>query len=127
MPLEINVTEEKGAVVKIVLSGSIDSSTCPQLQGKIEAILGKIPEALILDFGGVTYITSMGLSLMVTIEKAMKEAHKKFLVVNIPPQIKKVFDVIAALPALKIFKSLEEADAYLLHLQREEIEKRKEL
>jgi len=47
------------------------------------------------------------------------------LVVNVPPQIKKVVDIIRALPSMSIFKNIKEADAYLLRIQRSEIEKHK--
>ena len=69
---------------------------------------------------GVTYITSMGLGVVIKTEKTMKENGGTFIVTNLPPQIKKVFDIVAALPAMKIFQSIEEADAYLLRMQQEE-------
>jgi anti-anti-sigma factor len=71
----------------------------------------------------VTYITSMGISTIVAMEKSMKERGGTFIVTNLPVQIKKVFDIVAALPAMKIFESIEEADAYLLRMQQNEMEK----
>jgi hypothetical protein len=38
--------------------------------------------------------------------------------VNVQPQIQKVFDIAAALPAEAIFKSVAEADAYLDMMQK---------
>lgn len=127
MTLEIKVSEKDIGVIKIELAGSIDSQTCPELEKKITNILANSPGAVMFDMQGVTYITSMGLSLMVKTEKAIKTAGKSMIVVNIPSQIKKVFDVISALPSMKIFKDIREADAYLLKIQRDEIEKRKSL
>ena len=63
--------------------------------------------------------------VMVKTEKAIKEKGKTLIVINVPPQIKKVFDVVAALPAMNVFESVEEADAYLLKIQRDEIDKQK--
>lgn len=127
MSLEIKVSEKDVGVVKVTLVGSIDTQTCPALEKKIEVIMRNLPNALMLDMEGVTYIMSMGLSLMVKTEKAIKAAGKTMLVVNIPPQIKKVFNIVNALPSMKIFKTIAEADAYLLKIQRREIEKDKSL
>jgi len=127
MALEIKVSEKDIGVTKVTLVGSIDSQTCPLLEKKIGTVVGSSPTTIMFDMAGVTYITSMGLSLMVKTEKTIKAAGKTIIVVNIPPQIKKVFDIISALPSMKIFKNIEEADAYLLKIQRKEIEKKKSL
>ena len=38
--------------------------------------------------------------------------------VNLQPQIKKVFDIVKALPEQQIFTSIEEMDNYLKEIQR---------
>jgi hypothetical protein len=37
---------------------------------------------------------------------------------NLQPQIRKVFEIIQALPSLNIFESVEELDRYLAAMQR---------
>lgn len=37
--------------------------------------------------------------------------------------MKKVFEIIKALPRMKVFDSIEETDAYLFKMQQDEIEK----
>ena len=37
---------------------------------------------------------------------------------NLQPQIRKVFDIIQALPSLNVFESVEELDQYLAEMQR---------
>jgi anti-anti-sigma regulatory factor len=44
-------------------------------------------------------------------KKALKEINASFMMANLKPQIKKVFDIINALPDIRVFKSLEEMDA----------------
>jgi anti-anti-sigma regulatory factor len=36
---------------------------------------------------------------------------------NVPPQIRKVFEIIQALPSLNVFESVEELDRYLTGIQ----------
>jgi hypothetical protein len=37
--------------------------------------------------------------------------------INLQPQIKKVFDILNALPSLKVFASIQELDGYLDAMQ----------
>jgi anti-anti-sigma regulatory factor len=54
----------------------------------------------------------------VATKKAMKEGGGSVLLTNLQPQIRKVFDIIKALPSLSIFESVEELDEYLTQMQR---------
>lgn len=126
MSLQVNVNEKRVNEFIISPIGSIDSETAEIFEKKVDSILALAPKVVIFNMEGVTYITSMGLSVMVKAEKDIKERGKSLVVVNVPPQIKKVFDVVASLPAMNIFESIEEADAYLLKIQRDEVEKQKE-
>ena len=126
MSLQINVNEKRISEFVISPIGSIDSETAEIFERKVDSILALTPKAVIFNMEGVTYITSMGLSVMVKAEKAIKERGKTLAVVNLPPQIKKVFDIVASLPAMNVFESIEEADDYLLKIQRDEIEKQKD-
>jgi hypothetical protein len=38
---------------------------------------------------------------------------------NLQPQIKKVFEIINALPSLQVFATIEELDNYLTEMQRQ--------
>jgi hypothetical protein len=45
-----------------------------------------------------------------------------FLMVNLQPQIKKVFDIAQALPGEAVFSSVEEADEYFDAMQKKALE-----
>ncbi|MBW1768561.1 MAG: hypothetical protein JRJ65_16145 [Deltaproteobacteria bacterium] len=53
----------------------------------------------------------------------MSEHNGSFGMINLKPQIRKVFDIINALPEITVFKNVEEADRYLDIMQKREIEK----
>ncbi len=72
----------------------------------------------------VTYISSMGLNVMLKAKKYVEKNGGIFIITNLQPQVKKVFEIVAALPSLKVFASMEEADNYLAEIQRKEIERR---
>ena len=69
MSLEVKVNERSKSIFKVAIQGSIDSENCPKLEAEMDSLLAQSPEVVIIDLEGVTYITSMGLSLMVKTEK----------------------------------------------------------
>ena len=42
----------------------------------------------------------------------------KVVIANAQPQVQKVFDIVKAVPLSEIFRSVEEADAYLDRIQK---------
>ena len=49
------------------------------------------------------------------------------IMLNLQPQIKKVFEIINAIPSLNIFASVQELDEYLANIQRQEIDNKETL
>ena len=71
-----------------------------------------------LDLGKLSYMSSMGLRVVMKLMKDLRSRNAVFQTVHVQPQIKKVFDIAAALPPETVFKSIEEADAYLDLMQK---------
>jgi anti-anti-sigma regulatory factor len=59
----------------------------------------------------------MGIRALHQAYKDLKEKHGRLLLVNVPPQIKKVLDVARTLPP-ETFATLKEADEYYDAIQR---------
>ena len=54
----------------ISIDGRLDTSTAPELDEELKASLGGIEE-LIMDFTGMEYISSAGLRVLLSAQKAM--------------------------------------------------------
>ena len=126
MPLKVNVTKKEEGSFVISCLGSIDSLTYTELEKKLDALLVSSTRVLILNMEGVDYISSIGVSLVFKTKKAMDEHGGAFILTNLKPQIKAVFEVVKALPTMRVFESIEEADEYLSSIQRKAIEKEKQ-
>jgi anti-sigma B factor antagonist len=68
---------------------------------------------IIFDMEHADYINSLGIRILVKTKNAMKQRGGKIAFINLQPQIKKVFDIINALPAFKVFANIQEFDDYL--------------
>jgi len=124
MSLEIKVIKKKDYVYTVELNGSIDGHTYQQLEDEIGEIIDDKTKAIVLDMGGVTYISSIGIRVIITTKKKLEAKNASFSMVNLQPQIKKVFDVMKILPMFDIFDDMPEADKYIDQIIKEEIEKR---
>ena len=76
------------------------------------------PGALVLDLKDLTYISSAGVRVVIAAQKTMKAARGGFAIVNLQPQIRKVFEIIMALPSPNVFESVADLDRYLAGIQR---------
>jgi len=123
MALKVNVEKRKEDIYVVKANGHIDTDTYLQFEEKIKPLLNASTKALILDMTDVSYISSAGLTVIFNAKKVIEENKGNFIVTNLQPQIKKVFDIVRALPKESVFVSMEEVDSYLDNIQQSEIEK----
>ena len=117
MSLDIVVTAEANNGKRISIAGSLDSNTAPELQQSIDNEIDDAVSATIIDFKGLDFLSSAGLRVIFKTKKTMDGSGGKFLMVNLQPQIKKVFEIIKALDGMNVFKDQEEMDEYLAAMQ----------
>ena len=118
MPLSVNIVDKPGGVIVVSPIGAIDSETYEQLLKKIQPLLITSTKVLMFNMERVNYISSMGIGVIFKAKKFVEDNHGTFMMANLTPQIKTVFDIINALPSMRVFESVEEADAYLAEMQR---------
>ena len=117
MSLKIAITPEKNNGKRISITGSLDSNTAPELQTRIDAEINGSVSTTIIDFRNLDFLSSAGLRVIFKTKKVMDNCNGKFLLVNLQPQIKKVFEIIKALDGMNVFKDQEEMDDYLTAMQ----------
>ncbi len=120
MALAIKVVESKPCMFMIALEGSLDNSTHAALEKKIAYLIDEGKARVItLDMAGLTFISSMGVRVVFTTKKLLQPGKGSLCMINLPPPIQKVFEIINALPSLTVFASVAEMDAYLAAMQRQ--------
>jgi anti-sigma B factor antagonist len=117
MSLEIVITPEANNGKRISIAGSLDSNTAPELQQSIDSEINDSVSATVLDFKDLDFLSSAGLRVIFKTKKFMDNSGGKFLMVNLQPQIKKVFEIIKALDGMNVFKDQAELDEYLTAMQ----------
>ena len=117
MSLEIEIHAEPNEGKRISLAGSLDTDTAPQLQGKIDEEIDSTVHMVVMDLKRLHFLSSAGLRVIFKTKKQMDEHHGKFMLLNLQPQVRKVFDIIKALDGMNVFRSQEEMDEYLTAMQ----------
>ncbi len=121
MPFKMDIKEQKEGIFVARMEGSLDTETALLFDESVKPYLAPPTKALILDMSKLAYITSMGLGSIFQARKALEAGGGKLIITNPQPQIKKVFEIVKALPRSLIFESIEEIDRYLDAMQKKEI------
>ncbi len=117
MALKVNTAIRRPGVFVVSPVGSIDAGAHPIFQESVNSVLNQNPDVIIFDMQFADYINSMGIRVLVKAKKSMKARGGKIVFTNLQPSIKKVFDILNALPSLKVFASVQELDSYLDAMQ----------
>jgi len=117
MSLKITVVNSKPPT--LALAGRLDTNTAPELDKELDRILagGRI-ERLVFDVAALDYLSSAGIRCFIRARKAIEPGGGKVAVVNPQPAVRKVLDIVKALPG-GIFTSTAELDDYLDDIQRQ--------
>jgi anti-sigma B factor antagonist len=118
MPLKVKSIENRPGVVILSPIGSINAATYNILEAKVDEILKKIPDVIIFDMEFTDYISSTGIRVLLKTKKAMKATNGRVVFMKLQPQIKKVFDILKAIPTLAVFANTQELDQYLDSMQK---------
>ena len=120
MSLQIEIYPPVNGNQYVLLSGRLDSASYEQLDDALEPLLhaAKPAMVLVMDLAHLDYISSAGIRCILKARKALAPTGK-VLAVKPQAQIRKVLDMVQALPLGDIFNSTAEADAYIDALQQE--------
>lgn len=107
------VEEKQGGVVVLAPSGRVDSASSAELEGALLRRLGAGETQLAVDFGGVEYISSAGLRVLLMLVKKLQGSGGRLVLCAMPESVRLVFELAGFLPLFEIEDSREAAVARL--------------
>ena len=117
MSLNIDVNETKPGTARVSLTGSLDSETAPQLERSLAALKANV---IAFDMTNLAFISSAGLRVIFAAAKRWRAKGGQIGMSNLRPGVRKVFEIVRALPDMNVFASEKEMDEYLASFQRPE-------
>ena len=107
-PEDLTIGEARYAdVVVIVAAGRIDQNTAAGFQAHVLESAGA--GAVLIDFAGVEYISSVGLRALMIAKKASKAAGGQFAVASLTAVVREVFEISRFNHVLDVYRSVPDA------------------
>ncbi len=98
-----------GEVAVVEISGELSSRFSPDIRHRIEEATTRLESPVVLDFARVVYIDSSGLGALILLQQQLTQRHQRMLIINLTPQVKRVFDKVNLHRILVVCESLPEA------------------
>jgi len=118
--MSLKITVDKSPAPTLKLVGRLDTDTAPQLESELNKVLErKGIKRLVFDLSGLDYLSSAGIRCFVRARKAVEPGGGTVAILNPQPGVRKVLDIVKAIPAKGIFASVAELDEYLDAMQRQ--------
>ena len=118
MALSLRVKQTKPGLVTLFPVGHIDSDTAPKLDQEITRLLSEPIKTLVLDMEEVGFLSSAGVGTIAKTKTVLNRQGAELAMINLQPQIKKVFEINRLLPTFNVFESVQELDEYLAKVQK---------
>jgi anti-anti-sigma factor len=106
--MEITTTSKDNATT-LSLNGRIDTATAPELEQAINRVIDGGQRKVLLDFVGVTYISSGGLRVLLATAKKLKNPGDKFGMCALTPEVLKILKLAGFTSIFSIYASEGEA------------------
>ena len=80
------------------VSGELDLATVDQFSTRVSGALDAAAIALVLDFGGVTFVDSTGLGSLVRLQDHARQSGKRLDLIHVGRQVRRVLDLTGLSP-----------------------------
>jgi len=88
--------------VVLAMAGEIDMSTVGSLRTAVQEALNQTPVRVVLDFGGVTFCDSQGLSTLIGLSRQVAAAGGSLVLINLGDFLLRLLDITGLRPAFQI-------------------------
>jgi len=109
----MEISEETRGSVKIVgLQGRLDANSSPVVERQLQALLEQGEERLVLDLSGLTYISSLGLRVFISLAKRIQSANGRLALTGLSDHIYEIFKIAHFTSIFSIYPKCDEAVAH---------------
>lgn len=98
-----------GEVTVLRPAGRIDNETSPGFQAKLLGAVGAGPSAVLVDLGGVEYMSSAGLRALMMAAKQSKAGKGRLGVAALTPVVKEIFAISRFSHVVQVFDTPDAA------------------
>lgn len=86
-------SDNTGGAVIVKAVGRVDGANARDFHEGLEASIGADGESMVLDFEGLSYISSAGLRVVLLVAKTLQQKNAKLVVCSLSDSIREVFEI----------------------------------
>lgn len=101
--------ERAGDILVLSPEGRIDGSNSADFQSAVMERIDEGSESILLDFAGISYISSAGLRAVLILAKKLNQANGKFALCSMQPSVQSVFEVSGFVKIIDVHPDRDEA------------------
>jgi len=102
-------TRQVGEIMVAELTGEIDTIDSEGFADSLAVIMLQKPKAVVLDFSQVSYIASMGVSILVKLARDARAARTAVIIANVSDMVMTVLDTVHMGSIIPIESSVDKA------------------
>ena len=102
-------SENTGGAVIVKAVGRVDGANARDFHEGLEASIGAAGESMVLDFEGLSYISSAGLRVVLLVAKTLQQQKAKLAVCSLSDSIREVFEISGFNKIVPVYAGTDEA------------------
>lgn len=109
----MEVTESRGGgTTTLRISGRVDGSVSKLLQERVQDVVSR-DEHVIVDLGGMSYVSSAGLRSFIMLAKHARARQKTIALVALQDEVTEIFEISGLLELFEVHGTMDDAVAAL--------------
>ena len=101
--------ERDGDILVLTPEGRIDGSNSADFQSAVMERIDEGSESILLDFAGISYISSAGLRAVLILAKKLNQVNGRFALCSMQQSVQSVFEVSGFVKIIDVHPGREEA------------------
>ena len=102
-------TDNQAGIMVLQVQGYIDTTTSPELERSLQSLLKQKSYQIVMDLGGVDYISSAGWGIFISEIKELREHGGDLKLARMSSDVSEVFELLEFSNILQSFQTVEEA------------------
>ena len=100
---------EKGMVTIVVIEGNIMQEEIALFRSRLEDLIESGKIRIIIDMSGVNYLSSMGLSVLISAKNQLQQQHGDLKIASVNQLIRNLFEVTRLVKKLDVYETIDDA------------------
>ena len=102
-------TDRQGGALVAIAEGRVDGANAVDFHEALEAAISSDDTGMVLDFGGISYISSAGLRVVLLVAKTLQKQNAKMAVCSLSESIREIFEISGFDKIIPVHASRSEA------------------